>query len=666
MNDTINQLQDLWRKLHPGGPPPSDDLDELHEQFIDEEEDDSNTTGGLMKKWESALADSPEMKSLKGDLERVGDFPNGPLIPVSEEQQAKKVAQTASEQWGIPPQHIESVATIDDLVQLVRSAQATNKPIRFVGSARSLSRAPQPPADGSMGATCRFQSELALETNTFRTGTDTQKLYSAEAGRVLANVLIDLDKGARALANMGSGDFQALAGAISTATHGSGVAFSALPGAVRSMDVVTVVKPARPQEVGTVVKQRIEPTQGITDPEKFKIAHKNDGLELIQDDEIFDAWKVSLGCLGAIFSVVVDVEPEYWLHETRNVEWWSEVKTQMPHDLNKVNYYEILVDPLPTMNGSTPDNKCLVTRRQLVNAPPNNKHQGGRPWTMAVAQTGVGRFFAGLTLARSLRSPLARVPELLNLGVTATQVSGYTDKWYKVLLLRMDINANSAEIGVPLGGGGAVQVDPSRAIDATDEILSMAAANQVEMSRRLPDKKNPFLHAFEELLLAWKETPLHTSPISLRFVSSASEFMSMQFGEPTCMIEMPMPGNDTYQNRLLKDPERLDKNGHRRLKLYQAYSQGRQTLFQQVQTKLAQYAIRPHWGQTNFMTWADTMKVYPSAGKWKALYDTANRDGVFNNPLTDQLGISIDSLPLSAEHASDAAATPLNNERKEA
>jgi hypothetical protein len=40
------------------------------------------------------------------------------------------------------------------------------------------------------------------------------------------------------------------------------------------------------------------------------------------------------------------------------------------------------------------------------------------------------------------------------------------------------------------------------------------------------------------------------------------------------------------------------------------------------------------------MNWAMTEHAYPGAKNWRAIYDVANQSGVFDNPLTDQLGIS--------------------------
>jgi FAD/FMN-containing dehydrogenase len=566
-------------------------------------------------------------KAATGLLER----PDGPLEPVTVLTACERVDKVAAERWSIDPSQILRPTDLGSIVAMLEQAQAERTSLRFVGAARSLSVASQPARTGKMVATCEYGRELELEADTFRTNVRVDGLYSAEAGRVLADVLIDLDRTNRALADMGSGDFQSLVGALSTSTHGSGMRYPSLPGIVRSLDVATF------DAKGRVVKRRIEPTAGITDPRKFAARHGKDGLELVQDDVQFQAWTVSLGCLGAIYSLVIDVVPTYWLDETRTVQWWSDVRQQMDADLNRVDYYEILVSPWPEDNAGKPDHVCLVTRRVLVTDPARQHVSGGRPLAMKLVQTDLGRLAAEVELGASLRRPITHVPKMLHTGVHATQVPGYTDKWFEVLLLRMNVNADSAEIGVPLQQTSPSHVDPANAIAATEDILARARANQAQMQTMLGNHEFPFEGEFETLCRAWAEAPLHTSPISLRFVKAEVAFLSMQVDTPTCMIEMPMPGSDHYDRQVRGEHPHETKH----LRLYQAYVQGRTQLFETIENDLrTKFNARPHWGQRNFMNWPATERAYPGAKSWRAIYDVANQSGVFDNPLTDQLGIS--------------------------
>jgi hypothetical protein len=557
--------------------------------------------------------------------------PDRPLEPVDVGTVCERIDKIANERWSIDRDTIARPTDLPSLVALLEHARTKQTSLRFVGAARSLSRAPQPAKDGTLVATCEYGRELALEVDTLRADVDPKTLYRAEAGRVFADVLIDLAQSNRALADMGSGDFQSLVGALSTSTHGSGIRYPAVPGLVRSLDVVTF------DAHGAIIKQRIEPTAGITDPRKFAAEHHDDGLVLVQDDDLFASWTVSLGCLGPIYSLVIDVVPTYWLHETRTSQWWSDVKQSLDHDLATVDYYEILISSWPETNAGKPDHRCLVTRRELVTDPTLQHVAGGRPLAMALVQTELGRIAAAVDLAVSLRDPFDRVAKMLHTGVSATAVAGYTDKWFEVLLLRMDVNADSAEIGIPLRRTTPDHVDPSNAIAAADCILTHALANQSRMRALLGDHKYPFLSAFEQLCQGWREAALHTSPISLRFVREERALMSMQVDTPSCMIEMPMPGVDAYDRRMREKHPLTTKE----LRLYEAYVAGRTKLFETIEADLlARFGARPHWGQANFMDWSKVERVYPGAARWRSVYEVANREGVFDNPLTDQLGIS--------------------------
>jgi hypothetical protein len=55
---------------------------------------------------------------------------------------------------------------------------------------------------------------------------------------------------------------------------------------------------------------RVEPTNGITDPELFLAdpeVQKHD-IQLIQDDDTFNAVVVGVGSMGLVFSLIVEVQ----------------------------------------------------------------------------------------------------------------------------------------------------------------------------------------------------------------------------------------------------------------------------------------------------------------------------------------------------------------------
>lgn len=66
-----------------------------------------------------------------------------------------------------------------------------------------------------------------------------------------------------------------------------------------------------------------------------------------QDDDWFKSVVISLGCMGDVYSVTIEVREKYWLNESRTVSKWAQVKADLlKGDVLKQNrHYEVLVNP---------------------------------------------------------------------------------------------------------------------------------------------------------------------------------------------------------------------------------------------------------------------------------------------------------------------------------
>ena len=108
-----------------------------------------------------------------------------------------------------------------------------------------------------------------------------------------------------------------------------------------------------------------------------------------------------------------------------------------------------------------------------------------------------------------------------------------------------------------------------------------------------------------------------TVPISLRFVKGSNAFISPQYGEDTCMIELL---------------NIIDTHG------------GKEMLYR-FQNSLFKYGGRPHWGLDLSTTTGNNglmKKMYPqSYDKWMKAFEFFNRNGTFNNRFTDRMGFSV-------------------------
>lgn len=104
----------------------------------------------------------------------------------------------------------------------------------------------------------------------------------------------------------------------------------------------------------------------------------------------------------------------------------------------------------------------------------------------------------------------------------------------------------------------------------------------------------------------------HTSPIALRFVAPSRAYASMMYARPTMMIELILITGTRGGERLLA-----------------AYEDG-----------LAEFGVRPHWGQINALTPPQVAAAYPKWETWMAVQRELNSSGVFDSPFTARIGIS--------------------------
>ncbi|CAK7264727.1 hypothetical protein SEPCBS119000_001142 [Sporothrix epigloea] len=140
-----------------------------------------------------------------------------------------------------------------------------------------------------------------------------RKLARVQAGIKICELNDELDNRGLALPNMGAYDGQTIAGVMSTGTHGSGIAFGPMASLVRAIVLVS--------ENGTVYQ--IEPaTQSVGKGPLSNAAafpRTIDGLPVVlrQNDSWFRTALVSMGCVGVIYSYVIEVTEAFNIHELR-------------------------------------------------------------------------------------------------------------------------------------------------------------------------------------------------------------------------------------------------------------------------------------------------------------------------------------------------------------
>jgi len=509
------------------------------------------------------------------------------------------------------------------LTEMVQRAHDAKRRVSAVGSYRSPSNAPDvhsgKPSDPGKGDTIIVTSFLnAMLGIDAEAGT-----YRCEAGRTIRQINEDLLEAGLGFSNLGGGDFQTIVGIISTASHGSGKKLPDFSMMVQSAEFVTI-------EDGRAVVKKV--TRG---------------------DPHFDAVIVSMGCMGVLYAVTMNVRKEFYLREQRLLMPWSQAKKLIHAYLDgsfKPRHFEVLVIPYKTqlnVNGKTtwqvaPGNElvefpkedlpsegylALATIRRM-----SDKSRVGnsnpRPKLMDVAQRGLGRQLARFGLDTMLGAPKT-VPSRLVTALRNNVVNGYIDVSSKVLKLGLAVDATGAEYSVPAG----------RAIEATELILKRADDRYPDDQKDVPNllTKPKVRRAF------WRERAMHTSPISLRFVAKGTSLMSMNYGRVSCMIEAPM-----LTNPKVEDADKDTNKG----KLYQAYARGRINLYREIFDQLDEairgprggHVVRPHWGQEDPVTAPAPRWVtqrFPKYREWFSAYKKYNASGTFSCAFTDRLNISI-------------------------
>jgi hypothetical protein len=471
---------------------------------------------------------------------------------------------------GIDPLRQVTPTTLEELRALVREAERDGCTVRAVGSGHSWSDVAL--TDGILVHPTGLTRPLDLEPDLLRADPDgvAPILVRVEAGMTIADLNDHLHRSKLALPNMGGFDGQTVAGVISTSTHGSGIGFGPLSDLVRSLDIVGAG--------GTVY--RIEPSDGPSDPETYRERYPD--RELRQDDRWFDAAVVGMGCMGLIYSVILQVRPMFYLREVRTMSKWSRVREELARGdvLQRNAHYEVYFNPYPDADGEI---ECVVTTRNPIE-PSEYRHDRRRSRSLLMELT--ARFPLTpllINLAVGLRPKIS--PFLIGQALRALVNDDYVNISYRVFNIGAAnyLPAYSCEIGVPID-------ERQYHLAAVERIVETAARR-----RLLGDV-------------------YHSSPISLRFVKASRACMSMMQGRDTMMIELIMATHTVGGIELLAAHE----------------------------TALQELDGRPHWGQVNTLTGSNGLveAMYPRYEDWQAIAAQLGASGVFKSPFSKRVGLS--------------------------
>ncbi|HEY5938466.1 MAG TPA: FAD-binding protein, partial [Kofleriaceae bacterium] len=227
-----------------------------------------------------------------------------------------------------------------ELVRAILTAEAAGKKAKAQGANFSLSSAqvsdgfvidalrldrhlslPVPDTTGSL-ASDRLRAAGGELAKLVRPGVSLggKFLVHVEAGIRLKQLIEDLDGLGLALPTMGSRGALSLAGALATGTHGSDIDRPPLGDFVRA---IHLVGPGGQE-------WWIEPSFGVVRaPDSSNHPDWCPETKIVRDDDFFHAALVSVGRFGVIYSLVLEVEPQYWLHDKIEKRKWTAVREQL-------------------------------------------------------------------------------------------------------------------------------------------------------------------------------------------------------------------------------------------------------------------------------------------------------------------------------------------------
>jgi hypothetical protein len=309
-------------------------------------------------------------------------------------------------------------------------------------------------------------------------------LVRVGAGTTIDAINLLLDKENLALENISAFGGQTIAGAVNTATHGSGKDFGPICDQVESVTLCAADD----------TRYRIERTSGgPTDPRSYTGPHT-----LIQDDDVFHSVVVGLGCMGVVEDLVLRVVDAFPLTEVRVRTTWNEVKALLRAGRLLVHRHDELVVNPYTLDG---ENTCVWTQRTEAVAPNPLSVQRRRSRIIGDLLLGATEV-AGQVMA-TLPGLAPHLVEALTAAYVDTTPRG--GKSFDVLNLGPadSVRGVAAEIAFLMPNG-----DAEALIGAIDAIIQRA-----NDPRRAHDY-------------------LHTAPMGVRFTRASPHYLAMQHGDP--------------------------------------------------------------------------------------------------------------------------------------
>lgn len=457
----------------------------------------------------------------------------------------------------VQPVQLITAETFEDLPAIIQAAATEKFKVRCVGSGHSFNDVAC--THGYLVSIDALNKVLELPTYVQQLQGKEKQYIQVEAGMTIRELNSQLDKRKLSIVNMGGIDHQTLAGAISTGTHGSGIELPPVHGMVKSMVLVA----------GDGKIYRIEPANGISDPASFNETN----ITLVQNDNDFYSALVSLGSMGIIYSLILEVAAAYWLVEKKVTAKWSEIKPKLEDGslMREARHVMILVNPYETDG----DHFCLITRIDPIEEPKSTLWPDTRNFIITHVSEWRITYWIAWLLFRLL---MKRTPKNINsLMKFMVDKKGFTGKSYDVLFQGLQfVKERSFDCEF------AFKIDGNSFLDCLESLFITA--------QRFAEKGNIY----------------QSSPIGLRFVKGGPVYLSPEYKHDVCYIDTPVMNGTVGADELLE-----------------AY-----------QENMFACGGFPHWGKKNFKLSAHLEKIekrFEKLGAWKAVRNKYDPGKLFTN-----------------------------------
>ena len=283
--------------------------------------------------------------------------------------------------WGrtqrCEPAAVETPTSELEVREAIRRGRAAGQTVKVVGSGHSFTDVAC--TDGRMLTLDALDRVISVD--------ETAGLVTVEAGMTIQRLNEELALRGLALPNLGDIDRQSFAGAIATATHGTGAKFGGLATFVREMQMITA------------------------DGEQLRCSAD-------EEPEVFHVARVGLGALGVVTAVTLQCVPAFALRHVERPHPVDEVLADLDRYVDTNEHFELYWLPHT--------DRCVTIENNRTDEPPRVKSAYKR-WRAEILYPNY--FFGALVAAGRLRPSLVpRLNRVVASGAGSTELVERSDR----------------------------------------------------------------------------------------------------------------------------------------------------------------------------------------------------------------------------------------------